>query len=142
MSQENVEIVRRAYEAYVRGDLDAAYSCLHPEIEFHTYVDSPQAGVYRGREAVREYNDDLFAQFESLRVEVEEFVDAGDHVIVVSTQHAVPKGGRKEIGVHMIELWTVRDKVITERHSYATKEQALEAAGLAELRQRRADDRR
>ena len=132
MSQENVEIVRRAFEAYVRGDLDDAYSYLHPEIEFHTYADSPQAGVYRGRDAVREYNDDLFGQFESLRVEAEEFVDAGDHVIVVSTQHAVPKGGRQEIDVRMAELWTVRDELIVERHSYSTKEQALEAAGLSE----------
>ncbi len=48
MSQENVEIVRRAFEAYVRGDLDAAYPYLQPEIEFHTCADSPHAGVYRG----------------------------------------------------------------------------------------------
>jgi ketosteroid isomerase-like protein len=132
MSRENVEIVRRAFEAYVRGDLDAAYSYLHPEIEFHTYADSPQAGVYRGRDAVREYNEDLFALFERLRVEAEEFVDAGDHLIVVSTQHAVPRGGRQEIDVHMAELWTVRDKLIAERHSYSTREQALEAAGSRE----------
>jgi hypothetical protein len=44
----------------------------------------------------------------------------------------VPKGGRQEIDVHMAELWTVRDKLITERHSYSTREQALEAAGLRE----------
>jgi ketosteroid isomerase-like protein len=130
MSQENVEIVRQAFEAYVGGDLDAAYSYLHPEIEFHTYADSPQAGVYRGRGAVREYNEELFGQFESLRIELEEFIDAGDHVIVVSTQHAVPKGGRQEIDVHMAELWTVRDKLVAERHSYSTREAALEAAGL------------
>ena len=142
MSPENVEIVRRAFDAYVRGDLDTAYSYLHPEIEFHTYADSPQAGVYRGRDAVREYNEDLFAQFESLRVEVEEFVDAGDHVIVVSTQHAVPKGGRQEIDVHMAELWTVRDKLIAERHSYSTREQALEAAGLQERPMSRENDTR
>ncbi len=132
MSEENVEIVRRAFEAYGRGDLDAAYSYLHPEVEFHTYADSPQAGIYRGRDAVREYNGDLFAQFESLRIEVEEFVDAGDRVIVVSTQHAVPKGGRQEIDVQMVELWTVRDKLLAERHSYSTRELALEAAGLSE----------
>jgi hypothetical protein len=50
----------------------------------------------------------------------------------VSTQHAVPKGGRQEIDVHMAELWTVRDNLLAERHSYSTREQALEAAGLSE----------
>jgi ketosteroid isomerase-like protein len=132
MSQENVEIVRAIYEAVERGDLETATSYLHPEIQFHTYVHAPEAGVYRGKEAVQKYNEDLFGQFESLRIEVEELVDAGDRVIVVTTQHAVPKGGQQEIAVHMVEVWTIRDLLLAERHSYSTKDQALEAAGLQE----------
>jgi ketosteroid isomerase-like protein len=78
MSQENVEIVRAVYEAVGRGDLDTANSYVHPEIEFHTYVHAPEAGVYRGKEAVQKYNEGLFEQFESLRIELEELIDAGD----------------------------------------------------------------
>ncbi len=133
MSQENVEIVRASYEAVNRGENDLAFSYAHPEIEFHTYALSPEAGVYRGKDEVRKYNDDLFGQFESLRVEVEELVDAGDRVVVVSTQHAIPKGGgEQEIHVHMAEVWTVRDGLLAERHSYSTKGEALEAVGLRE----------
>jgi ketosteroid isomerase-like protein len=133
MSQENVEIVRASYEAVNRGDNDAAYSFAHPEIVFHTYTRSPEAGVYRGKDEVRKYNEDLFGQFESLRVEVEELVDAGDRVVVVSTQHAIPKGGgQQEIHVHMAEVWTVRDGLLAERHSYSSKGEALEAVGLRE----------
>ena len=132
MSQENVEIVRAVYEAVDRGDLETANSYVHPEIEFHTYVHAPEAGVYRGKEAVRKYNEGLFEQFESLRIEVEEIIDAGDRVVVVSTQHAVPKGGQQEIEVHMAELWTIRDRLLVERHSYSTRAQAVEAAGLSE----------
>jgi ketosteroid isomerase-like protein len=132
MSQENVEIVRAVYGAGDRGDLNAALSYLHPEIEFHTYAHAPQAGVYRGKEAVQKYNEDLFGQFESLRIEIEALIDAGDRVVVVSTQHAVPKGGEQEIEVHMVEVWTIRDDLLAERHSYATREEALEAAGLSE----------
>ncbi len=132
MSQENVELVRRVYEAATRNDPDAAYASLHPEVEFHTYAKSPAAGVYRGRDAVRKYNDDLFEQFESVTVEVEEVVDAGERVVVVSTQHAVPKGGHQEITVRMTEVWTIRDDLLAERHSYSTREEALEAAGLRE----------
>ena len=132
MSAENVEIVRAIYAAVDTGDLELANSFIHPEIEFHTYAHSPEAGVYCGKEAVQEYNETLFGQFERLRIEVEELIDAGDRVVVVSTQHAVPKGGQQEIGVHMAELWTVRDSLLAERHSYSTKEQALEAAGLQE----------
>ena len=133
MSQENVEIVRASYEAVNRGENDLAFSYCHPEIEFHTYTLSPEAGMYRGKEAVRQYNEHLWAQFESLRIEVQELVDAGDRVVVVSTQHAIPKGGgQQEIHVHMAEVWTVRDGLLAERHSYSTKGEALEAAGLRE----------
>ena len=123
-------LVRAVYEAVDRGNLEAANSCLHPEIEFHTYVHSPEAGIYRGREAVQKYNEGLFEQFERLRIEVQELIEAGDRVVAMTTQHAVPKGGRQEIEVHVAEVWTVRDLLLAERHSYATKEQALEAAGL------------
>ena len=87
MSQEkNVELVRRGYEAFNRWAAqpqamtfeDAALSLLHPEVEFHTYPTSPEAGVYRGRDAVISYNQRLFEQFESTRIEVEELVPVGD----------------------------------------------------------------
>src|SRR4029453_17587644 len=116
MSQENVEIVRRAYEAANRGDSAGAdaYVYFHPEIEFHTYAQSPEAGVYRGRDAVREYNENLFGQFESTRFDVDGIIDAGDRVVVLSTQHAVPKGGQQEMSVRVAEVWTVRDGMLAE----------------------------
>jgi ketosteroid isomerase-like protein len=132
MSEENVEIVRRTYEAANRGDLDSANLHVHPEIEFHTYAQSPEAGVYRGKEAVQRYNQGLFEQFESIRFEIEELVDAGDRVVVVSTQHAQPKGGQEEMNVRVIEVWTIRDGLLAERRSYSTRDEALEAAGLRE----------
>lgn len=51
--------MRRAYEATNRGDYDVVVSLFHPEIEFHTFGRSPEAGVYRGKEAVRGYNENL-----------------------------------------------------------------------------------
>ena len=132
MSQENVEIVRRLYEAVNQGDFATAAECIHPEIEFHTYARSPEAGVYRGKDAVREYNESLFGRFESTRFEVEELVDAGDRVVIVTTQRAVPKGGQEEMKVRIAEVWSIRDGLLAERRSYSTKEEALEAAGVRE----------
>jgi limonene-1,2-epoxide hydrolase len=132
MSQENVEVVRRAYEATNQGDYDRVESLIHPNIEFHTFGRSPEAGVYRGKEAVREYNENLFAQFESIRFEIGELVDAGDRVVVMTTQHAVPKGGHQEMKVEVAEVWVIRDGLLAERRSYSTKAGALEAAGLRE----------
>jgi ketosteroid isomerase-like protein len=127
-----VELIRRAYEAANRGDFASTDSYVHPEIEFHTFAQSPEAGIYRGKEAVRKYNEDLLEQFESIRFEVEELVDAGDRVVVLSTQHAMPKGGQQEMRVHVAEVWVIRDGLLAERRSYSSKEEALEAAGLSD----------
>jgi ketosteroid isomerase-like protein len=132
MSRENVEVVRRAYEATNRGAYDIVESLLHPEIEFHTFGRSPEAGVYHGKEAVRDYNENLFQQFESIRFEIGELVDAGDRVVVMTTQHALPKGGQHEMSVEVAEVWVIRDALLAERRSYSTRADALEAAGLSE----------
>ena len=67
MSQENVEIARRDYEAFARGDLDAVFDeFMHSEIEAHDPPEVPDATIYRGREAVRrdwEQTADLFEDF-------------------------------------------------------------------------------
>jgi ketosteroid isomerase-like protein len=132
MSEENVELVVRAYEAANRGDFDSGDRYVHPEIEFHTYAQSPEAGVYRGKEAMRKYNENLFGQFETIRFELDELLDAGDRVVAVSTQHAVPKGGRQEMTVQVAEVWVIREGLLAERRSYPTRDEALEAAGLRE----------
>ena len=88
MSQENVEIVRRLFEALNRWGVNPRARnpeippLLHPEIEFHTYERAPEAGVYRGREAVIAYHERVFGQFESIRVELEELLPAGDRVVI------------------------------------------------------------
>jgi ketosteroid isomerase-like protein len=106
---------------------------LHPEVEFHTYPSSPEAGVYRGRDAVLAYNQLLFEQFESTRMELEELLPAGDRVMVVSRQHAVPKAGGEAMVVRVIEVWAIRDDMLAERDTFSTREEALEAVGPAEV---------
>jgi ketosteroid isomerase-like protein len=105
---------------------------LHPEVEFHTYPTSPEAGVYRGRDAVLAYNQRLFEQFESTRIELDELLPVGDRVMVVSRQHAVPKAGGEAMVVRVIAVWAIRDGMLAERHTFSTREEALGAVGLRE----------
>jgi ketosteroid isomerase-like protein len=136
MSEENVELVRRtyeaAYEAGSQADYDAVVSYFHPEIEFHAYPRTPKAGVYHGKQALREYIENAWEHYERGRIEVEELLDAGDQVVAVITLHAVPKRGQNEITVHIVEVFTIRDGLLAERRSYSTRNEALEAAGLSE----------
>ena len=132
MSEENVELVRRTYEARQQGDYDALVSYFHPEIEFHAYPRSPGAGVYHGKQAFQEYLEDVWDQYERVRIEVEELLDAGDQVVAVTTVHAVPKRGQQELTLHIIDVFAIRDGLLAERRPYSTRKEALEAAGLSE----------
>jgi ketosteroid isomerase-like protein len=141
MPESNLDLVRRTYDAFNRWGADPEATqvraaendaLLHPEIEFHTYADAPEAGIYHGREAVLDYNQRLYEQFERIHIEVEELLPAEDRVVVISSQHAVPKGGREAIVVRVVEVWVVRDGRLAERRTYSTREEALEAVGLSE----------
>ena len=138
MSQENVEIVRRALEAFNRwgvhpvGRSPEIPPLLHPEVEFHTYTGAPEAGVYRGRDAVIEYHERVFGQFDSVRIELEELLPVGDGVVIISRQHTVPRGSEAEIVQQVVEVWTIRDGLLAERRAFSTRAEALEAAGLSE----------
>jgi hypothetical protein len=77
MSQENVEIVRRAYDAFNRGDFDMLASEFYdPQVEWQT--EDPDASTHRGREAVRRYFDQWVESFEGLHADVEEYIDASN----------------------------------------------------------------
>jgi ketosteroid isomerase-like protein len=139
VSQENVEIVRRMYESFNRWGIQPwgernpeIPSLLHPEIEFHTHASAPEAGVYRGREAVIEYHESVFGQFESVRIEVEDLLAAGDRVVVITRQHTVPRSSEAEIVQQVVDVWTIRDGLLAERKTFSTRAEALGAAGLRE----------
>jgi len=139
MSEENVEVVRRIFELFNEwgvhpraGRHPEIPPLLHPEIEFHTYAGAPEAGVYRGREAMLEYHERVFGQFESARIELEELRSAGDRVLVISRQYTVPWDSEAEIVQRVMDVATIRDGLIAERKPFSTRAQALEAAGLSE----------
>ena len=80
MSQENVEVVRRAYEALDRKDRAAFVELLDPNVEWWLRPHDPAPGPYRGRHGALEIlaSDD---EFDSFKREVEEYIDGGEYVI-------------------------------------------------------------
>jgi ketosteroid isomerase-like protein len=131
MSQENVEIVRATYDAYNRGDLDAALKDAAPEFELDwTRAVGPQRGVYR-LDQIRAFLVDFLEAFESTRVEPDEFIEAGDQVVVPQTGYIRGRDGI-EVTARVALVWTIRDGAIVRICLYQKKRDALEAAGLSE----------
>jgi ketosteroid isomerase-like protein len=84
MSEENVEVVRGAIEAFNRGDLEAALHRMHPDIEWQTLDAFPDAGTYRGREEVREFWQTWRQTFRGFRLHLEECVPVGEHIVLAT----------------------------------------------------------
>ena len=110
MSQENVEIVRRGYEAFNRGDVDGVVGLLAPDFEYVASGLVPGVGgVYRGAEGLRGVAETFWAEFDDPRTEVHELIDAGDQVVASTTM----RGHGKQSG-------------------FPSRDDALEAVGLSE----------
>ena len=132
MSQENVEIVRRIYDAGNRGDWDAGFRETAPDVEV-TFKAGPNAGTHRGREAVESVFRDMLPGFDFWIMEPVEFRESGDQVVVVVDHRLRPKGGTSgEFEFRNGHVWTIRDGTILSFVGFPSPEEALEAAGLSE----------
>jgi len=132
MSQKNVELVRAAYEWGNRTrELDLA-DVIHPNFEWHTRVDLPDAGSRKGHEGLVRLRAEWTEAFEDFHVELDELIDAGDCVIVVSRLCGRPRDGSHELDLRETQVWKLLDGKAVEVRAYLTRTEALEAVGLAE----------
>ena len=131
MSQENVEIVKAAYDASNREDWDAFFKDLAPgfELDFSRAV-GPWRGVL-GLDQIRRFVDEIRETWESTRLEPHEFIEAGDLVVVPGTQHVKGRGGI-EVVARGAYVWTIRNGAIERMVMYQSRQDALEAVGLSE----------
>ena len=131
MSQENVEAVRRGYEHYARtGEPD--YSAFDSEIVYDWSRRTFDPAVYHGHAGVREGMAVLRQQWATVRVEPEEFVDAGDDVVVSVRLVGIGKQSGAETTGHAAHVWTFREGKVVRHTVFQTMAEALKAAGLSE----------
>lgn len=132
MSQENVELIKRAYEAFAQGGLDAALDMLDRDVEWVPPELAPTAGARRGRVEARAEAEEYLEPFEDFRWESHDFIDAGDRVVVVGYQSGRGKLSGVEVGQEQVHIWTVRNGKIVRMQMFDDRAEAFEAAGLAE----------
>jgi ketosteroid isomerase-like protein len=133
MSQANVELVRGSWEAWERGDMEAIFAFYDPAIVWdQTYAGTADMpSLYHGHDGIRRFFRDVLAPFESYYAHAEEFIDAGEAVVVRFRQ-----GGRgKQSGaeVEMQPYWLVyrlRNGRVVRIEVYNDQGEALKAAGL------------
>ena len=130
MSQENVEIVRRNYEAWHRGDVDAGSEGFAPDFELDlSRAIGTDRGIYSLNQA-RRLQEEFQEALEVVQIGAE-YIDAGEHVVVSFTNRL---RGRDGIEVQARGTWlcTIRDGLVVRICLYQDVQEALEAAGLRE----------
>jgi ketosteroid isomerase-like protein len=132
MSEENVEIVRRAFDAFGSGELEESLVGLAPTFEFHPsgrFMDTQS--VYRGPEGMRDFWRTFRDAWEELRIDIERIEDLGDRVLTLGTFHGRTGGTDAEVRAESGWIHTFEDGLIVRLRSFATWAEALEAAGLS-----------
>jgi ketosteroid isomerase-like protein len=131
MSRENVEIVRRAYEVWNAGDMDAFRELVAPNLIARTPEGWPEPGPFVGREAFTRWCEQLRETWDADALKpIGDFIDVGDRVAVRQIWHGAGYG--PEANLEMTWVGTVRNGKIAFVELFWDHAQALETLGLSE----------
>jgi ketosteroid isomerase-like protein len=130
MSRENVEIVRRAFAFGMqgRGDPDEALADFDPGV----ILNSVEQGTSSGHDAVRGNLERWQSAWDEVEATAEEFIDAGDRVVVRAYYRGRGRGSGVEVDARFYDVFTLRQGKIVQVDEFTERRKALEAAGLSE----------
>jgi len=133
MSQENVETVRKAFEAYQRRDWDGVVRDADPEIEVVQPPDFADATSYHGHRGFVEVLRWWPSQWEDFHVELAEVIDMNeDQVVWVTRQRGRGKGSGVEVVGEVAFVSTFRDGKTIRIEMFQSVREALESVGVRE----------
>jgi uncharacterized protein len=127
MSQQDVSTMRSAYEAFNRVDIPAVLAAFDPQIAWHEPGggNAPR-GTYQGAQRVAtEVFSTIPENFDAFQAEPEQFIDAGEHVVVVGRFRGTAKRGQT-LDVPYAHVWRMRNGKAVSFHNH------VEAAPWAE----------
>lgn len=130
MSQENVDVVRASHDAFDQANLASAFAHVHRGL-VTTRVD-PDGAVFHGHQGFLQALAEWVEDFEEWSYSSEEYVDAGDRVVVRVHQSGRGQASGVQVEADFWFVYTVAEREITRLDIYANRAQALEAVGLIE----------
>jgi ketosteroid isomerase-like protein len=151
MSQENVELVREFWKAWLEGDTAALsvvggevvynhrrdanglFAHLDPAVEVHPLTGAMLEGVaYRGHDGMRQWFEDVTEYWESMWIEADQFLDAEEDVVVLGRVHG--RGKKSGVAIESPAAWVfrLRDARLSYLRFYLGHSEALQAVGLSE----------
>jgi ketosteroid isomerase-like protein len=139
MSQENVVIVREAWESFLGGDREKTAQLVDPEVEFHGTVGGLQEGeIARGQSQIDQtFEAEDLEAWEGRRLEAEEFIDAGENVVVLLHEYRRGRGSGVELEAETAVVFAVSGGRVVRIQGYMDRVQPSKPPGLGSRRCRR-----
>jgi uncharacterized protein len=119
MAQQDVRTMQEAYAAFNRQDIPAVLTAFDPEIEWHE-PGGGQAprGTYQGAQRVaQEVFSTIPQNFDEFQAEPDQFIDTGDHVVVIGHFRGKAKSGQA-LDVPFVHIWAMRNGKAISFHNY------------------------
>src|SRR4051812_24744155 len=133
MSPENVELARRAIEAFNRRDKSAWLALQDPESECVPSEDWPESDVIRGREAVWDFYVEVIGAWREGAFDTVELIEAGNDKVLQQVRAEMQ--GKASGASAVLDYWTVgtfRNGRVCRVEWFTDRAEALEAVGLRE----------
>lgn len=145
MSEDAIDVLRRAaadaarvrdpsgrtIDVLDRETLSVVFDFFDAGIEMHEDPRFPEAGVYRGREAVDAYFEQFRQSFDEFTFEVEDLVDVGgDRVLALFRTRMRGRGSGASLEARPGWIYTIRNGKAVKIEAYLNRDEALAAAGL------------
>jgi ketosteroid isomerase-like protein len=132
MSQENVEVARRAMRAFFSQDVEGWVRCCHPDIELLLPRNLLEGGSYRGIDGARRAFADAYDMWEELHFDLQDTRTVDDYVVTLGRSTNVGKGDAPTVEFEVAHVSRVREGKLVYFRPYQSHRDALEAVGLSE----------
>ena len=133
MSQENVETVRKAIEAWNQREADLLLSYAAPEIEWMPAGPAAvESAVYRGHDEVASAYAAVWQTWDLFQFEGSQLRDLGDSVLWLGQVKMRGRASQVELDEEFAAHWVVRDGKLISIQAFLSWQGALEAVGLTE----------
>jgi len=127
---ERIELVKRGYEAWNKGDRSWVLEHMAPDVEWITPPEDPDPGTYRGHQGVEQFWAQWQAAVGQLRFEPEEVAAVGDHVVVTARRMGKGKHSGLEVSDRVIQVFTFEGEKCVRVHEYYDRDAALRDLGV------------
>jgi uncharacterized protein len=131
VSEQNIELMKRAYAALQRGDMETVLAMLDPEVEMRDRPEVPDPQTYRGHEGALAAMQASFDTFGTFELVPERFLDGDDHIVVVLRMTATGRTSGAQVEDRIAHLWKIEDGRAVRLRVFSDPDEAIEAAGIA-----------